>query len=187
MSVTAIVLAGGRSRRFGSDKLAADLNGTTVLDRLLAGLPAFWPIVLVGPCRTVCREVTWVRESPPGGGPLAGVAAGTALVTTDVTVVVAGDMPWAAPLLPLLAETLAQAAPGIGAVVGRDGEGQANPLLAAYRTAAVRAHVPTPAHDRPAKLLLDIPHVELDVDPRAASDVDTPADLARMAAWPRRR
>lgn len=179
MNVTVVVVAGGRSRRFGSDKLAAPLGGTTVLDHLLDGIPATWPVVVVGPEREVRREVTWTRESPPGGGPLSGVAAGVACVTTELMLVVAGDMPWAAPLLPRLAAALDAAPARIAAVVARDGEGHANPLLAAYRTAAVRAHLPVPAHDRPAKTLLALPHLELDVDPQAARDVDTPADLAR--------
>ena len=38
--VTVVVLAGGESRRFGSDKLAAPLGGSTVLDHVVAGLPA---------------------------------------------------------------------------------------------------------------------------------------------------
>ena len=33
--VTVVVLAGGTSRRFGSDKLAAPLHGSTVLDTVL--------------------------------------------------------------------------------------------------------------------------------------------------------
>ena len=37
--VTALVLAGGSSRRFGSDKLSALLHGTSVLDHLLTSLP----------------------------------------------------------------------------------------------------------------------------------------------------
>ena len=37
--VTVVVLAGGTSRRFGSDKLAAPLGGSTVLDTVLGSLP----------------------------------------------------------------------------------------------------------------------------------------------------
>lgn len=176
--VTAIVLAGGRSQRFGSDKLAAPLGVTTVLDATLAGIPGDWLVVCVGPPRPVCRAVTWVLESPPDGGPLAGIAAGVAACTTEMVVVVAGDMPWSGPALVALATRLADAGPEVEGVVARDPLGWANPLLAAYRTAAVRAALPDSAHGRPAKLLLTLPHEELAVTGPPAQDVDTPEDLA---------
>ena len=58
-----------------------------------------------------------------------------------------------------------------------DAHGFANPLLAAYRTASVRAALPIPAANRPAKLLLEVPHLEVAVTGPAGRDVDTPADL----------
>ena len=76
---TALVLCGGGSRRMGSDKTTATLGGATVLDHLLDGLPADWPLVVVGPERPTRRAVRWTRESPAGGGPVAAVAAGGAL------------------------------------------------------------------------------------------------------------
>ena len=103
--LTVVVLAGGESRRFGSDKLAAPLAGTTVLDHLLGSLPQEWAVIAVGEQRPTPRPLTWTREYPPGGGPLAGIAAGLALVTTDLTAVVAGDMPYAVPGLRTLPST----------------------------------------------------------------------------------
>jgi len=178
--VTVVVLAGGTSRRFGSDKLAAMLRGSTVLDTVVASLPPHWPVVVVGPPRDCGRPVAWTREEPPGGGPLAGVAAGVALVATDLVVVVAGDMPYAGPALVALAAALRTAPPEVDAVVATDDEGVANPLLAAYRVAAVRGQVPSPAHGRPARLLLGLAHVELAVSGPATRDVDTPADLEEL-------
>ena len=146
--VAVVVLAGGRSRRFGSDKLAAPLRGSTVLDETLAGLPVDWPVVVVGDRRTTMRSVTWTREEPPGGGPLAGVAAGLALVAAEVVAVVAGDMPDAGPALADLVATLRAAPPEVEAVVATDAEGVANPLLAAYRTSGRPR--PPPVSDRRA-------------------------------------
>jgi molybdopterin-guanine dinucleotide biosynthesis protein A len=175
--VTVVVLAGGTSRRFGSDKLAARLRGVTVLETVLGSLPAHWPVVVVGAPRDCGRPVTWTREDPPGGGPLAGVAAGVEVVATELVAVVAGDMPYAGPALIRLVAVLRTAAPQVGAVVATDEDGMANPLLAAYRTAAVREGLPQPAANRPAKLLLGLPHLELVVTGPAGRDIDTPADL----------
>ena len=180
--VCAVVLAGGESRRFGSDKLSAALDGVPVLDRLVSALPAAWMVILVGPVRALTRrDVLWVREDPPGGGPSAGIQAGAASSTGEVTVVVAGDMPYAASVLPALADALVRADDGVQAAVGVDDEGQANPLLAAYRTQALQAALPEPAHGIPAKRLLALPHLTLAVHGQAARDVDTPGDLRDLA------
>ena len=66
--VTVVVLAGGTSRRFGSDKLAAPLGGSTVLDTVLGSLPSKWPVVVVGPPRECDRPVTWTPRSPRAAG-----------------------------------------------------------------------------------------------------------------------
>ena len=178
--VTVVVLAGGGSTRFGSDKLAAPMGGTTVLDHLLASLPADWPVVVVGAERPTVRTVTWVREDPPGGGPLAGVEAGLAAAGTELLVVVAGDMPYAGAAVADLVGVLRAQPLGVAAVIAQDGSGHANPLLGVYRTAALRDRLPHPARDRPAKLLLALPHTLVQVAGRSGRDVDTPSDLAGL-------
>ena len=110
---------------------------------------------------TAVDPVTWTREKPAGGGPLAGVAAGVLRVRTRLVAVVAGDMPYAGPALERLVAALRTAPPEVGGVVATDDAGFANPLLAAYRTSAVRAALPIPAANRPAKLLLEVPHLEV--------------------------
>ncbi len=180
--VTVLVLAGGRSRRFGSDKLAAQLAGSTVLDHLISALPPTWPVVVVGERRVIARAVAWTHEDPPDGGPLAGIEAGLALVDTDLVAVVAGDMPYAVPGLLVLASALAAAGPETAAAVGVDDEGHANPLLAAYRAELVRDLMPRPAHGRPAKRLLELPHLRVPVAGVTSRDIDTPADLEALTS-----
>ncbi len=180
VTVTVVVLAGGTSRRFGSDKLAAPLHGSTVLDTVVASLPPRWPVVAVGPPRASSRPVTWTREDPPGGGPLAGVAAGVGLVATDLVAVVAGDMPYAGPALVALVAALRTAPAEVDAVVATDDRGVANPLLAAYRVAAVRDLLGKPAHGLPARLLLELAHDRLVVRGSWTGDVDTTDDLEEL-------
>ncbi len=177
--VTVLVPCGGESRRFGADKTRAPLAGSTVLDRLLTGLPPHWPVVCVGPERPVTRRVAWQRESPPGGGPLAAVAAPLATVASPVLAVVAGDQPLAGPVaLRLVADLLAR--PGLDGVCARQPDGRLNPLLAAYRTGALRRAVPADPAGRPAAFLLDVLEVgAVDAD---TPDVDTPSDLEALAS-----
>lgn len=184
VDVTVVVLAGGTSRRFGADKLGARLHGSTVLETVVGSLPEGWPVVVVGPLRECGRLVTWTREEPPGGGPLAGVAAGVLRVHTPVVAVVAGDMPYAGPALVRLVAALRTAPSQVEAAVATDDDGVANPLLAVYRTASVRRALPIPATNRPAKMLLAVPHIEVAVSGPASRDVDTPADLHDLEARP---
>lgn len=175
------MLAGGSSRRFGSDKLVASLpDGRSVLDHCLSGMPSGWDLVVVGPSRPVPSEVAervrFVRESPAGGGPLAAIAAGLAVVTSDVVCVAPGDSPRAGEVLPLLVSAL-EAEASVAAAVLSDGEGQANPVLAAYRVVALRGALPRATAGVAARTLLSLPHREVRA-PFEVSDIDTPEDLA---------
>lgn len=185
--ITVVVVCGGTSRRFGSDKLAADLDGHSVLDRTLVALPHDWPTICVGPQRPTIRHVAWAREDPIGSGPAAAVAAGLREVTTPLVAVLAGDMPLAGSHLPVLrAAALGDAhLAGTTAVVATT-DGRPNPLCAVAHAADLRDHLRSLGPDivdAPARVLWamdDIRHQAL--DPAAAGDVDTPDDLARIAA-----
>lgn len=183
--VSAIVLAGGTARRFGSDKLAAPLGDSTVLDRLLDGLPgpAEWAVVCVGPDRATRRSVHWVREDPPLGGPVAAIAAGlaTGWVPEGIVVVLAGDQPYAAAASLRLSALLDQS-PDVDAVVAVDGRGRTNPLLAAYRTDALRGALPADPAGAAARSLLDrLSVLPVRVAEEESRDVDTPEDLRDVA------
>ena len=178
-SVSALVLCGGGSRRMapdGSDKTAAVLGPTTVLDHLLDALAADWPVVVVGPERPTSRPVRWTREAPIGGGPVAAVAAGLVLVDTELVVVLAGDMPFAATAATRLAATLQDTR--TDAVVATDPDGRPNPLLAVYRTTALKGVLPQPPADAAARSLLAVAHTTVPVDEAESHDVDTPEALA---------
>ena len=182
-----MVLCGGAGRRFGGDKTRALLDGATLLDRVVGGLPSQWPVVCVGAPRPLARPVVWCREQPPGGGPVAALAAALPRVSTEVVVVLGGDMPYAGePAASLVARLHAD--PDVEGAVARDGDGRLQPLLAAYRTAALRAAVPDPPAGAPLMALLDrIRTLVVPLAAPAALDGDTPEDLdraRRLAAGP---
>jgi molybdopterin-guanine dinucleotide biosynthesis protein A len=161
----------------GSDKTAAALGETTVLDRLLDAIPASWPVVAVGGERPTRRHITWTQEAPPQGGPVAAVAAGLRLVRTELVVVLAGDMPFAAEAARRLATAL-DADRTTDAVIAVDRSGRPNPLLAAYRTAPLAAALPDPTQGVPARALLAVTHCAHLVPEEESLDVDTPEALA---------
>jgi molybdopterin-guanine dinucleotide biosynthesis protein A len=73
-----IVLAGGAAQRLGGrDKPALPVGGRPMLDRVLAAASGATRRIVVGPARAgVPADVIQVREEPPGGGPVAALAAG---------------------------------------------------------------------------------------------------------------
>jgi molybdopterin-guanine dinucleotide biosynthesis protein A len=77
----AIVLAGGRGARLGGvHKPGIVVAGRTLLDRVLAAVHDAAHVVVVGPPQPVPADAALVREEPPGGGPVAALAAGLAAV-----------------------------------------------------------------------------------------------------------
>lgn len=185
--IGAIVLAGGRSTRFGSDKLVADVDGAPLLDHALtAALGIAEQVVLVGPSTYAVPDgVTVVREDPPFSGPYAAVVAGLDALGTSVTsvLVLAGDLLDPAPLLPRLLEALDHVdshGRTAEAAVALDSEGHRQPLLAAYRVDPLAGGVAgVDPYNRAAYDLLDGLHVVTVHDEGGHSrDVDSPDDLA---------
>ena len=131
MTTSGIVLAGGASRRFGSDKLAASIDGLTLLERSIEPLAGIVDelVVVLAPDRgqpdpgsiTAGRVVRTVRDQEPFGGPLAGLRTGLRAATGSTVLVVGGDMPF---LVPAVLQLLLAAAPAALA----DSSGALRPL-----------------------------------------------------------
>lgn len=167
----------------GRDKATLTIGGRSLLDRVLMTVPAQVPVIVVGPPpHPLERPIAVTREAPPEGGPLAGIAAGLALVATPLLVVTAVDLPHAGAVPQQLVARLRDAE--VDAVVP-EVAGHPQPLLAAYRTeplGAAVAAVGDPA-GKPVRSVLAHLHVAaLAGDPMSFADVDTPADLARARA-----
>jgi molybdenum cofactor guanylyltransferase len=191
VSVAAVVLAGGAATRFGSDKLAADVDGTSLLEHAIAGLPADVDLIVVGPVRTLSRQARFVREEPAGGGPAAAVIAGlqAALVgEPEAIVVLPGDTPAAgAAAMALLAALEELAADPLAAVVVADDALRIQPLQIALRPAAAEALImgtgERAAAGESARSLLDrlpLPPLAVQLSWRARFDIDTQEQLE---AW----
>ncbi|GAA2708497.1 MULTISPECIES: NTP transferase domain-containing protein [Streptomyces] len=135
----AVVLAGGAARRLGgADKPAVRVGGRRLLDRVLGACPDAGRTVVVGPRRPTARPVTWTREEPPGGGPLAGLAAGLRCVRAERVLVLSADLPF---LAPRTMHGLLGALDPAEAALLVDAEGRDQPLVAAYRTEALRREI----------------------------------------------
>ena len=90
----AIILAGGRASRLGGTaKPLLDIHGRTLLELAVAAVADCEPIVVVGPPSPLQADVVWARETPSFGGPVAGIAAGLALIDSAEVYVLAADLP----------------------------------------------------------------------------------------------
>lgn len=125
----AIVLAGGASRRLGGvDKAMVRIGDRPMLAHVLAACAGAGRRIVVGPRRPGISAI-WCIENPPGGGPVAALAAGVAAARAPIALLLACDMPHAT----------AQTLRGLISAMSRDGailvdkDGRDQPLLGAYR------------------------------------------------------
>jgi molybdopterin-guanine dinucleotide biosynthesis protein A len=173
----------------GVDKTMLDVGGATILDRVLGTLTAasVTPLVVVGEPRAVSYPVQWTRERPPGGGPVAGLAAGLAEIGTPCVVVVAGDLPFLdVPTIETLRVT-ARDTLGRGGAVGAilvDATGRDQPLVGCWSTDALRSALPSaPSGTSMWRLIAPLQLVRILAE-LPLLDCDTPyeLDMARAIA-----
>jgi molybdopterin-guanine dinucleotide biosynthesis protein A len=193
LDVTAIVLAGGRSTRFGSDKLAADVDGSTVLDRAIDAVAVVASDVLVVGAAHEIANARVIADPEPFGGPLQALAGALAETTTSTAIVVAGDMPSLVPeVLGLLVGALG-AETSVDAAVLTDPRDAARrqpvPLAIRVEPARTAAAAALDAGDRSlvrhlGRLTVEEVPVErwlpLDPEARTLVDIDLPADIDRL-------
>ncbi|MEX0783807.1 MAG: molybdenum cofactor guanylyltransferase [Dehalococcoidia bacterium] len=135
-AVTAVVVAGGKSTRFGSDKASAIVAGRPLLGWVVRGVsPACEALVVVRaegqalPEAATDRPVKVVDDLYEGKGPLAGLVAGLAACETPLAFAVSCDVP-------LVRSDLVTGLAGLAAendIVIPHVDGFPQPLLAIYR------------------------------------------------------
>jgi molybdopterin-guanine dinucleotide biosynthesis protein A len=200
VSVTGIVLAGGAATRFGGPKLAAELDGASILARAIASVASVADEVLVAgpalPNELSVRPgaVRLVPDRDPGGGPLVALHGALHLATSGLAIVVGGDMPRLVPAV--LRSMLARLhdAPATDATLLAPPDDltrrrQVLPVALRVGPASVASAAAIAAGDRSLRAFLErlafttIPAeawLELDAEATTLLDVDTPEDLERL-------
>jgi len=183
---SAMILTGGNSSRFGSDKSLAVIDGQTLLSHLLTDLAKDIEIVIVGPSfESKSRTLKFVQEDPVGGGPVAALSAGLAMIDTEFVALIATDMPFAAAVIHELASALETSIDGL---VPLDGQGVPQTLCAIYRTTALNDALeklgdPQGRSMRSLAALLELREIELSATLKSRLlDIDTPEELQRAIA-----
>jgi molybdopterin-guanine dinucleotide biosynthesis protein A len=132
INMTAAVLCGGRSRRFGSPKEWLDFNGRPLLAHVVHTVrPLFSHVLAVGlrpDAPHLPADVEPVADTLPGAGPLNGIVAALRASKTEHTFFFACDTPL---IRPALVRAMQAQAAGAHAVVPRSGP-HFQPLFAIY-------------------------------------------------------
>lgn len=190
-TMSAIVLAGGESKRFGSDKTRSDWGGRPLLSHIVAPLSGLFGEVVVvtrrpdglAPLRR--RGVRVVEDRFAEPHPMGGILTGLEAATWEYAFVCGGDMPFVAQPL---AQALGEAAAGYGAAVPT-WKGRLEPLCAVYAR-RVRGVLRSLIAERklrltdlleivPTRYLLEEEVAAVDPKGRSFIDIDTPADRRR--------
>jgi molybdopterin-guanine dinucleotide biosynthesis protein A len=132
INISAVLLAGGESRRMGRDKATLLFHGKPLWQIQLETLRRLNPVEILVSARTdpVWRpiNVQFVADDPPSSGPLSGIDASLAHMRTAHLLALAIDMPFMSEqYLKFLCD---QIEPGTGVVPTIDG--CAEPLAAIY-------------------------------------------------------
>jgi len=124
-----LVLAGGSGRRLGRPKAGVVIEGITLVERAVAMLTGRCAEVVVASRTDIPLpplDVGVVLDEPGANGPMNALASGLAALTAQEVMVLACDLPLAAPVVDRLLE-----GPAHAACVASDGS-RTQPLCARY-------------------------------------------------------
>ncbi|MBM2826574.1 MAG: molybdopterin nucleotidyltransferase and molybdopterin-guanine dinucleotide biosynthesis protein [Dehalococcoidia bacterium] len=137
-----IVLAGGKSRRMGKDKLAETIGGRSLLQRVVDTLlPLSREVIVVTHQQrydlplSPHPRVRIAEDLLPDAGPLGGIYTGLTLSSSPYAYVVAGDMPFINPALLLHMADLREGNQAVAITSG----GEPQPLHAIYARSCLPA------------------------------------------------
>ena len=158
-----ILLTGGDSKRFGSDKSQALISGNTLLSIIKSQLDSS-ELIEIG--------------SEVKGGPVAAISAAIERVDSELVAIFATDMPFAPRFLPELKAALIN-----DAALPLDETGRLQPLAAIYRTNSLKQALTALKQKENASMQSLLTHLKIDAvvvnSPELLIDIDTEADLVR--------
>ena len=130
--ICAVILAGGKSSRMGSNKALLDFGGKPLIALLVDRIRPLTDQILISSNDTSCYKFLNIPVIPDhyqGHGPLAGLHAAMLWIDCTLYIAIACDLPnLQAPLL----HKLISLAEGYDAAIPRTSDGLAHPLCAVY-------------------------------------------------------
>ncbi len=139
MPATAVILAGGGSRRMGRDKTMLTIRGKPMIKHVYDKISPLFEQVLISSNNANLHDflgATVVPDEVPGRGPLMGIVSTLKISTNDVNLILACDIP---EIDTGLIKTMIRQVEDYDAVVPRVGPDLYEPLFAVYRKGALPA------------------------------------------------
>ena len=139
MWATAIIMAGGRSRRMGQDKTILEINGTPAIKYVFDQLRLHFDQILVSSSNMAKHSFPGVEVVPDevaNKGPLMGIASALRVSRNDMNFVIACDIP---EVDIVLVRRLINKSRNFDAVVPQTGPSQYEPLFAVYKKSMLAA------------------------------------------------
>ncbi len=191
MDVSAIVLAGGKNLRLGRSKALENIDGKSLIERVIERLRPLTDQILIVTSREKydlpdVGEADILFDLYPEMGPLGGIYTGLLEAQFENSIVVACDMPF---LNTDLLRYMVEQAGDFDAVVPRLGEGMVEPLHAVYsqscrgkmkeRLESNRLGVHSFIHDICVRYVERVEYERFDPQLLSFFNVNYPSDLER--------
>lgn len=129
---TAIILAGGQSSRMGQNKALLDIEGKTVIERIVTEIDKVVDHKIIATNTFSDYEflnLPMVEDNWKGIGPLGGIQAGLTASQTDRNIIIACDMPFISSQIASFLLSKLSEYDGVVPIIN----GRIHPLFAAYR------------------------------------------------------
>ncbi len=139
MQATAVILAGGKSRRMGKDKSILPINGTPAIKHIFAQLESHFDQIIVSSNNIAEHSfpgVKVVADEITGKGPLMGIASALRVSRNDINFVIACDIP---EVNLGLVRRLIKKSKDFDAVLPQTGPSHYEPLFAVYKKSTLAA------------------------------------------------
>jgi molybdopterin-guanine dinucleotide biosynthesis protein A len=160
------------------------IGGQPIIESVIAAAAGAEQVIVVGPPRGALDRVVYVREDPPGAGPVPALRRGLAEVSAPLVAALAADLPFLRS--GHIRVLLRAAAAGNGAVLADD-TGLEQWLAGCWQTSVLRAALAGYQGQSLRGLLRPLGPVLLDLvepgEPPPWLDCDTPDDVERALRY----
>ncbi|MBW8016448.1 MAG: molybdenum cofactor guanylyltransferase [Planctomycetes bacterium] len=132
MPATAVIMAGGKSRRMGKDKSILPINGIPAIEHIFAQLRPHFDQILVSSNNIAQHSIDGVevvKDEAAGKGPLMGIASALRVSRNQINFVIACDIP---DVNISLVRHLIRECAGFDAVIPQTGPSHFEPMFAIY-------------------------------------------------------